>query len=206
MKRVLVGIVALAALAVGATPALADKQTERQAVRLLSKAGRQASHDAACKIRDQPPSLTHDAPSQDLLNTLGIFRRPATAEDTLPAQMLTFFHFAQGIYVDYVRVAHAADGTSYFVIPVRNVGLAPQTDACLQVIHTDLLQLVKGKPDRVRHRALQLFRREVRTNHRIAKRAPREGVFLFDHPSDGSIGSGGGGAGAKIIQATGMFG
>jgi hypothetical protein len=111
MKRVLVGIVALAALAVGASPALANRQTERQAVRLLSKAGRRASHDPACKIEDQPPSLTHDAPSQDLLNTLGILRRPATAEDTLSTQPFTFFHFAQGIYIDYVRVAHAADGS-----------------------------------------------------------------------------------------------
>jgi hypothetical protein len=206
MKRLLTGMVALAALAVGASPALADRQTERQAQALLNKAGRQASHEKVCKIQDRPPSVTHDPPSQELLNTLGIMRRPTAPGDALPTQGLTFFHFAQDLYVDYVRVAHAADGTSYFVFAARNVGLPVQTDACLHQIHVRLLGLVKGKPKRVRHRALRLFDQRVRLDHKYAKRAPREGVFLFDRRADGSIGGGGGGTGATVIQQRGMFG
>src|SRR3954454_3862744 len=205
MKRALTGMVALVALAVGAGPALADRQTQHDAQALLNKGGRQASHENACQIRDRPPTVTHDPPSQELLNTLGILRRPA-APGALPTQGLTFFHFAQDLNVDYVRVAHAADGTSYFVLAARNVGVLPETDACLHEIHVDLLALAKGKPKRVRHRALRLFDERVRLDHRYASRAPREGVFLFDRRADGSIGGGGGGVGATFIQQRVLFG
>jgi hypothetical protein len=206
MKRVLAGIVALIALGVGASPALADRRLQHDAAALLTRASRQASHEEVCRLQDQPPSVTHDPPSQDLLNTLGILRRPAAPGDALSTQSLFFSHFAHDIYIDYVRVAHAADGTSYYVVAARNVGIPIETDACLRAIHADLLRLLKGKSKRVRHRALHLFARRVRLDHKYAGRAPREGVFVFDRRADGSIGSGGGGVGATFIQQTGEFG
>jgi hypothetical protein len=206
MKRVLAGIVALIALAVGASPAAADRQTQHDAAALLTKASREASHEKACKLRDQPPSVTHDAPSEALLNTLGILRRPAGPEDTLPQTAFGFFHFAEDFYVDYVRVAHAADGTSYFVFAARNFGQPVDTDACLHQIHLHLLALLKGKSKRVRHRARRLFENRVRVTHAYAHRTPHEAVFLFDRRADGGIGSGGGGGGAQIIQQSGEFG
>jgi hypothetical protein len=137
---------------------------------------------------------------------LSILRRPATAVDALPDRAVDFLDFAQGIYADYVRVAHTADGRAYTIVPAKNARAFPaEPRACLHRLHMRLRQLSKGKPVRVRRRALHFYNERVRNNRRLAKSIPREGVFVFEFRPDG-LGGGGGGVGAKFIRENGEFG
>jgi len=206
MKRVLVGIVALGALAMGGGSALADHQTENEAVALYNKASSQVGREKVCRPEFGPATVTHDPPSQELLSTLGILRRPATPEDVLSHDQLRFFPFMKGVYVDYVRIAHTADGREYQIIPAQNARAFPaESHACLHRVHVHLRRLSKGKPERVRRRALHFYNQRARNDRRLAKNAPQEGVFVFSHGPNGA-GGGGGGGGAGYIRTHGEFG
>jgi hypothetical protein len=70
-----------------------------------------------------PPlqETTNDgAPSTRLLSTLGVLRRPQTAEDALPAPLNSEGppRFGEGIYVKYVRLARVVAGVKYYIVPV----------------------------------------------------------------------------------------
>jgi hypothetical protein len=164
------------------------------------------AHDRACRQKPPDATLTHDPPSQDLLSTLGILRRPATTDDTLPQGAPPFLPFVKDIYVDYVRVAHPVGGAAFYVIPARDTrAFPPEPAACLHAIHVRLLELLTGKPRGVRVRAHRIFHRLVRANHELARRRPYEGVLVLERRADGGIGGGGGGVNAQFIREQGEF-
>ena len=184
---------------------MADHQTENEAVALYNKASSQVGRQKVCRPKFGPATITHNAPSQELLSTLGILRRPATPEDVFPPDQLKFLDFVKGLYIDYVRIAHAADGREYQIIPAQNARAFPaESHACLHRLHTHLRRLSKGKPERVRRRALHFYNQRVQNNRRLARGIAREGVFVFSHNTEG-IGGGGGGVGVKFIREHGMF-
>jgi len=203
MKRVLVGIVALTALLVGAATAPADRAIEDQAIALYNKAASDVSR--SCQPKETPATTTHDPPSQDLLSTLAILRRAPTPEDVFPTDMLRSLDFVKGIYVDYARVAHTADGRSYLIFAAQNARAFPaESHACLHRFHVRLRKLLNGKPKRVRRRALHFYNERVRNDRRRAKNIPYEGVFVFSYGPNGT-GGGGGGTSAEFIRTFGEF-
>ncbi len=189
-------------LAAGAAGAAVAKppppSIQKQAVALYNKADRQASHTRACRTQAEPPTYTHAAPSQDLLSTLGILRRPATPPDVLPAGFT--FPFGTGIYIDYVRVAQDAIGRQLVIAAAQDAfPFTPESRACLHAIHVRLVRLIKGRPHPVRTQAIAFFRDVVRANRQLAHRKPRETVFMFDSHADG------GGLGVADLQAKGLW-
>jgi hypothetical protein len=194
-----------------ALPAQAAKprSDERRAVDLINRASRDAQRTSACPQSHRPPDSTvnHEAPSDELLGMLGVLRRPATPEDQPPDDQFRFLP-GSDIDIDYVRVAHAADGHDYWIVPARDtLRFDPMPQACLHEIHKRLRQLSHGKPERVRRRALHFYNSMVKNDRRLATRGPREGVFVFDKPKDGmSGGGGGGGGGLRYLREHGQFG
>jgi hypothetical protein len=204
----LVTSVLLACLAV-ALPAQAAKPTsvERRAVALINKANAEAHRTSACPRSQRPPdsTLNHGAPSQALLDTLGVLRRPATPEDKPPDDAFRFLP-GSDIYVDYIRVAHAVGGREYWIVPAHDtLHFDPLPHACLHRIHQRLRALSRGEPPRVRRRALRFYNEMVRSNRELARRGPREGVFVFDKRDDG-LGGGGGGGTVRFLREHGQFG
>jgi hypothetical protein len=198
--------VALALLA-AALPAQAKKPspTELAAVDLINKAMAGIASAPECNRRPPEGTITHDAPSQELLDLLGILRRPATAEDSPPPGGMRFIP-ATAVYVDYVRLAHAADGRSYWIVPARHpLHTDPMPQSCLHRVHVRLRRLSHGQAPRVRRRALHFYNEFVRNNRELATRQPRDGVFVFGKRGDG-IGGGGGGVDAAFIRERGEFG
>jgi hypothetical protein len=203
MKRALAGCLALLILSAGVAHAVSD--TTKQAAAIFNKALNETLQRPVCNVTPQTTTLTHDAPSQDLLSTLAILRRPATTADVVPSQALTL-GFVKDIFVDYVRVAHAVDGRSYDIVPTVDTSGAPvESDACVQAVHEDLLHRLKGKGHRVRRIALGLFKGFVDFNRQIASQPPTEAVIVFQHVARG-LGSGGLAGSAQDIRRGGGFG
>jgi len=100
-------------------------------------------------------------PIQRCWATLAILRRPAGPGDTLPSSLLPRGGFISGIYVDYVRVAHAVDGAAFYLFPVRQSAVPLPPRICVTRRHDRLLQLLKGKPDDLRRLTLKADTRPI---------------------------------------------
>jgi hypothetical protein len=153
----------------------------------------------------RPPAttFTHDPPSQDALNTIGLLRRPATAADRLDESKLAHFP-AQDLYIDYVRAAHTASGRKLYIAVARNTNLTslfePQPAKCLAAAHTQLVHLLAHQPRKVRSEALKIFG-QLRAGRERQPTAPYEGVFILSAgPNSGISGGGGGGSLANFAQ------
>jgi hypothetical protein len=168
---------------------------------------RDANRTDACPQARRPPESTfnHEPPSEGLMSLLGILRRPATAEDAPPADSFRFLP-GSDVDIDYVRVAHTVSGRDYWIVPARDtLHFDPMPQACLRAIHGRLRELSRGKPERIRRRALHFYNSLVKNNRRLARRGPREGVFVFEKRGDG-MGGGGGGGGLRFLREHGQFG
>ncbi|MGI8712710.1 MAG: hypothetical protein ACR2NR_05895 [Solirubrobacteraceae bacterium] len=213
--RFAVGLLATAALVGGgfgaaqAAGGLGHNNPHRQKLeveltKLLNSASRYVErHDSECRVRPPKvvaPRLVHGPPDRALLAALAILRRPAEPGDD---RLLSFLRrpdpFTARIYVNYVRVAHAADGKTLILVPMR-VRAFPTTPAvCLAHQHARVLELLEGKPRDLRRLTLrteaQLNRQD---NHQTP---PRDGLSVFDRG-----GGGGGGVDATVIRRSGEFG
>jgi hypothetical protein len=81
-------------------------------------------------------------------------------------------------YRDYVRVVHAADGTAFTILPVKNVAsFAPRPKHCIAELHQRFGQAIASRPRAFQRLAREQLRREIVTSW-VAR--PREGFhFLF---------------------------
>ena len=196
-----------AAVAWSVVPAHAGQprlpKSEQRALELFDRASQRAYRPARCQPHEPATTLTHDAPSPELLATLAILRRPATAEDSSGQAQLEHLP-AHDVYADYVRVAHGADGTSFTIIAARDaLPFKPPPAACLRRLHRILRQSLRGEPGSVRRRALSFYRQTVASERQAARRGPQEGVFLFERDPHGW--GGGGGGGVRSIRAGEMW-
>jgi hypothetical protein len=213
--RLAIGLLAAAALAGGG---LAEAQTtggvghndpharklETEFVGLLNSASQYVDRRyPECRFRRPSaaaPRLVHGPPDHAMLATLAILRRPAGPGDTLPSFLQHNDPFTVGIYVNYVRVAHAADGATFFLFPARERAVAPTPPVCLARTHARLLELLKGKPNDLRRLTL---REDARLNRQENPRGgirARDGLFMFS-----SSGGGGGGVSAASLRRWGSF-
>lgn len=132
--------------------------------------------------------------------TLAILRRPAGPGDTLPSSLLPRGGFISGIYVDYVRVAHAVDGATFYLFPVRQSAIPLPPRVCVTYGHDRLLELLEGKPTDLRQLTLK---EDARLNRQANPRGgirARDGLFVFSRD-----GGGGGGASATLLRRSGSF-
>lgn len=184
---------------------------ERQVIALLNRAVRSVQRaDRACR----PPNpfkrrttFTDDPPSEALLKTLGVLRRPQSPEEAqLPRDSYATHLPAEGIYRQHVRIARSTSGRSYLVVAARNTNLyEPRPRRCAVALRRRFGRLIADRPARFRRAARRILDGVIRREWTARNRGPREGVFLFDYGPDGG-GSGGGGVGVRFIRRYGMFG
>jgi hypothetical protein len=105
--------------------------------------------------------------------------------------------FTAWIYVDYVRVARAADGATFILVPMRTRGLPRTPRVCVARRHARLLKLLEGKPHDLRRLTLSEF---ARSSRQESGTPARDGLLEFDRG-----GGGGGGAGAAMLRRSGEF-
>ncbi|HEY6759120.1 MAG TPA: hypothetical protein VI318_06500 [Baekduia sp.] len=177
----------------------------RQAGDLLNAAIRHVEQgDGACRQPAPhfgPGTTTHEAPSQAWLDILAPLRRPATPEELQdPARALG----AGGAetFSDYTRHVTTADGHQLTIVLGRhtNTYVAPSSH-CLDLEHTYLVGLLKGKPRKVQSLALRSFsyRRHGIETMPPASAQPVEGVYLFQK------GGGGGGVDVAFFKEHGLL-
>jgi len=203
MKRALAGCLALLIVSAGVAYAVSD--TTKEAAKIFNKALNETVRLPVCREEPPPATLIHDPPSQDLLATLSVLRRPATPADAVSTQRLMQLPFIGNVFVDYVRVVRTADGRSYGIVPVRTAPPPPEPHACLHAVHKRLLRLLKGKSRGVRRRALAFFNGFVDLQHQLANFPATDGVFVF-HYEKGRVGAGGGGGDVDVIRQRGEWG
>jgi hypothetical protein len=211
--RLAVGLLAAAALVSGGLAAAQatggsghndphGRKLESELAGLLNSAYQYvARHYPECRFR--PPAaavvrLVHGPPDRALLATLAILRRPAVPGDTLPSYLRRSDPFTAQIYIDYVRVAHAVDGATFFLFPVRQRAIPQTPQVCVARSHRRLLELLEGKPNDLRRLTLKEDARQAREQtHRIRA---RDGLFVFSRN-----GGGGGGGDAASLRRWGSF-
>ena len=162
MKRVLTAIAIVALTSTGAV-ALATNRTPtppkpRPPV---------STPMPGCSVKQPAPATRSSTPpSQQLLDSLGVLKRPATPEDRPPESALKYTFFAHGLRVDAAR--QAAPGT--WLLPAENVAppLAPTSAGCLR----------NYTPKQ---------RREIRAIERKTReRGPVEGIVLLGETPGGN--------------------
>lgn len=201
-------LVSLPAAASGATAQqdAAAQRLERRALALVNAAALATRRDPRCLRRSPATTITHDAPSQEMLDTFVLLRRPQIPQDLdfVARGGLDSLAGAEGVHVDWIRMARAADGSEhYLVIAQGRSQQAPTSRVCVQLQQRLLLRSLKGKPARLRRLALRTNARLQRAEQQRAGRLPsRELILAFAR--DGS--SGGGTSDLASFREHGLFG
>lgn len=211
MLRQQVAVVAVLAACLLAAPTASavDRDTARQIYRLINQAEADVREgDRGCEFAspfDREPTTTGAAPSDALLNTLGILRRPATQEEERLATRIfsdpgPFLFGGRGFYRNHVRIAQAASGRRFVILAARDANpFRARPGRCLAKVRERFVALIADRTPRFRRAGRRLLGRTIRQEIRAGRRGPREGAFMFDY-RNGGLGSGGGGASAADLQ------
>lgn len=184
----------------------AAQRLERRTLALINAATRaMRAADSSCVQRFDPEretTVTHDAPSQAMRDTFALLRRPAIPADReFAADFPRFpFSFAEGVYVDWIRLARAADGSEHYLVIAKGRNQpAPLTRACLRTRHRLLVELLDGAGPRLRRLTLSEEARLNRQEHPAGGFPEAEAIFAFGG------GSGGGGVDLARFRRHGLF-
>jgi hypothetical protein len=153
-------------------------------------------------------SVTHAAPSEALRSTFSLLRRPQIPEDRIDVERTMLTHLpAEGLYVDWIRMARAADGSEFYLVLAQDrKHMQPLSRACLRIRHSALVRSLDGADTRLRSLTLREERRLNRQEQPAAGFPSREAIFLFTRAKNGSIGGGGGGVDLAWFLRHGLFG
>ncbi|MDW5594285.1 hypothetical protein VSS74_08055 [Conexibacter stalactiti] len=216
MRRTILSAAAGAAIALTALPAgaaaisredAAAQRLESRAIALINAATRaMRAADTSCVQQFDPEhetTVTHDAPSQAMRDTFALLRRPEIPADReFAADLPRFpFSFAEGVYIDWIRLARAADGSEHYLVIAKSRDLPePLTRACLRTRHRLLVDLLDGAGPRLRRLTLSEEARLNRQEHPAGGFPAREVIFGFGG------GAGGGGVDLARFRRHGLFG
>ncbi|HEX4806673.1 MAG TPA: hypothetical protein VFU94_12295 [Conexibacter sp.] len=143
-------------------------------------------------------------PSAGLLAALGILRRPATAQDEAPPALLRGLSAGQLLDPSQVRLARAADGSAYYVIPSWSLGLTSGPPACAHLMRRRLERLLARARPAVRRAARQTMRAITELEYPRHPPAPTPSIALVEATRNGRLGSGVGGSIGDLAK-TGWF-
>lgn len=214
MRQTILSAAAGAAVALTSMPAAAvaisredaaAQRLESRSIALINAATRaMRSADPSCVQRfdfEAGPTVTHAAPSQAMRDTFALLRRPAIPADRAFADIALRSLPAQGVYVDWIRMARAADGSEhYLVIATSRNQPEPLTRACLRTRHRLLVELLDGAGPRLRRLTLREEARLNRQEHPAGGFPDSEAIFAFGD------GVGGGGVDLARFRRHGLFG
>jgi hypothetical protein len=92
----------------------------RREMNLMAAATKGIQESAACRVsHPRTTPRIRGLPSQELLSTLGVLRRPATAADRLPAGSTSGMGPGVAVYAGATRRVSTGHGTSYYLVPIR---------------------------------------------------------------------------------------
>lgn len=180
----------------------ARREAEARALALLNRAGRDVlTSQPSCRFASPrgPLRLVEGGAGAQIRSVLGVFRRPATAEERTfaarQAKVHTFFGAAE-LGRDAVRIVRGADGRSVALTAVTDVPPRGPTravyDRCQRLIRERVTVLApQSRPATVRQ-ARSIQRRVQRSERPPAIGRAGEGLITTDLASDGrSTGAGG---------------
>jgi len=183
---------------------------QNAAIKLINRANRHAfTTRPSCKPSFPRPSskTTHDVPSQQILDVIAAFRRPAVAGDAFPAR--NFGAFGGQTYVGYTRSVTSASGKSFYVGVARSAPYVSYPSAsCLDLQHEQLVKLLADEPATLRSATLQEFAQIRRSVERApaVPTTPQDTLWFFTKGPGGlGLGGGGGGTPAAYFLTHGMF-
>jgi hypothetical protein len=215
MRRTILSATAGATIALAVVPSgaaaisredAAAQRLESRSIALINAATRaMRAADPSCVQRfdlGAEPTFTHDAPSQAMRDTFALLRRPAIPADRkLLAAGGPRFFFSEGIYVDWIRMARAADGSEHYLVIAESRNLpAPLSRACLRTRHRLLVELLDGAGPRLRRLTLRDEARLNRQEHPAGGFPRAEAIYHF------SGGGGGGGVDLDWFRRHGLLG
>ena len=175
---------------------------------VVDRAAAQVERDPVCRevLRfSRPSTFTDDAPSAEMLSTLGVLRRPARTDELL-ADRLPVFVSAEGVYRRYIRIARSASGRTYALVPARNdTWYEARPARCTTELRRLVTQRLEGRSRAFRRKADRRLNRLIR--NRWAPRPPEEleGLYFLAYSAENGFG-GGGEAGVAEIRRTGSWG
>jgi hypothetical protein len=183
----------------------AVQRLDARAIKLINAATRQMRQaDDGCVGHDEQPetTYTHAAPSEALRSTFALLRRPQIPADRIdPESLLLQYVGAQGVYVDWIRLARAADGSEHYLVLAQNRRHTPPIPrTCLRDRHTRLLRMLDGASPRLLRRTLSEERRLNREEYPVGGFPVREAIFGFNRD-----GGGGGGVDLAWFRTHGLF-
>lgn len=212
MRRTFLSAAAGAAIALAATSAAqavdrtdaAEQRLEKRSITVFNAATRaMRTTDPSCvQSSDHTTTVTHDAPSQAMRDAFSLLRRPPIPEDRrfadrVPLSLLG----AKGVYVDWIRMARAADGSEHYLVIAQDRGLpAPLARSCLRLRHRLLLERLDGASPKLRTMTLRMEARLNREEQPAGGFPRSEAIYGF--------GDGGGGGGVDLASflKNGLFG
>lgn len=183
---------------------------ENLAVKLINEATQHVrQRHPRCRTSFDPdarPTFTDARPSDALLSTLGVLRRPATDADHVDPRALLYDPFASNIYTQWIRVATATDGRQFVVFASQD-RLRPKLPPrrCLALQNAELGRLLAGREAAVRRYALRLKRSLDRSEFPKGGFKPQEAIYFFTRSPSGGLGGGGGGVDVGYFRRHGMF-
>jgi hypothetical protein len=198
-------LTALLGMALGAGEGSAR---ERPILRLMNEAIGAVEGDKACRPALPPvgrrPSLTDDPPTDELLSTLGILRRPQSSEEREALDTIRFLA-AEGVHRDHVRIARSASGMAFLIVTARDVSFyEPRPKRCVTRLRRRFGKLIDDRPRPFRRRARRALERIIRTEWTAPSEGEVEGVFMFDY-TPGDVAGGSGGVSPRSIRDRGFF-
>ncbi len=158
--------------------------------------------------RARETTITHDAPSQEMRDTFVLLRRPQIPQDLdfVASGGLAAMTGTEGVHVDWIRMARAADGSEhYLVIAEGRSQPAPLSRACVRLQRRLLLRSLERKPARLRRLTLRTsarIQREQQRQQPAGALPNRELIFTFARDGSG----GGGNSDLARFREHGLFG
>lgn len=186
-----------------------NSRDERAIARLMNDAIGAVERRRECRPPRPPlgrrPSFTDDPPSGELLLTLGVLRRPQTEEEREALDSIRFLS-AEGVYRGHVRIARAASGAAFLIVPARDVSFyEPRPARCVKRLRRRFGQLIETRPRPFRRRARRTLESIIRTEWTAPSEGEVEGVFMLDYEAN-EVSGGAGGVSAGFIRREGLYG
>lgn len=149
--------------------------------RAVAQTGR--DHPRCARPVARPPVFSSRAPSRDLVDKLGILRRPATPADRLPPGLRA--RLDGGAYVNWVRAVRSPDGRELFVVPAPDIAHEYLPRSCGRLIRARLQRILEGRRPAMRRDALEIQRAVLPSLLRPRKLRPVENAFAISR--DGRV-------------------
>jgi len=162
ITALLASAAAVTVLAADAVSVSADASAERKIGRLVDRAFRHVERDRGCRFPGLPPvTFTDDPPSDRMLATLGILRRPQAANERVPDADLRDIPI-DGLYRGHVRRARSATGRRFLVVPGRDINvIKPYPERCEAKVRRRFDRLLRGEQARFKRKARRVLRTAV---------------------------------------------